>query len=266
MAYPQRLAAAFEAARGRTGLVPYLTAGFPDVEVTARLLARLQHAGALAAELGIPFSDPVADGPDIQRSSEHALRRGVHVGEVLGLVRRFRQEHTLPLVLMTYLNPVLRYGPSRFARDAREAGADGVLLTDLPADEAPEAWEAMAAEGLPTVVLVAPTTDERRLPLLLERASGFVYCLARTGVTGEGPGEAGDVAARVARIRRGTKLPVAVGFGISRPEQARALAGVADAVVVGAAFARAIAAAPDASAAEDAVVRLAARLIGALPG
>jgi tryptophan synthase alpha chain len=260
------LAGAFAAARGRTALIPFLTAGYPDLDTTLLMLARLERAGVLAVELGVPYSDPVADGPDIQRASEWALRRGVHLGGVLETAARFRRDHALPLVLMSYVNPVLRRGIERFTREAREAGVDAVLLTDLPADEAPEVWGALAAGGLDAVVLVAPTTGAGRLPGVVARARAFVYCLARTGVTGEGPGESGDLRARVAEIRRHTALPVAVGFGISRPEQARALAGVADAVVVGTAFMRAVAAEPAPAGCVETVGGMAEKLVAALRG
>jgi tryptophan synthase alpha chain len=228
------------------------------------MLERFTRAGTLAVELGVPYSDPVADGPEIQRSSEWALRQGVHLGTVLESAARFRAAHELPLVLMTYLNPVLAYGVERFVREARGAGIDAVLLTDLPADEGPEIWGALEAGALDAVVLVAPTTGPQRIAALVSRARAYVYCLARTGVTGAGGGESGDLPGRVAEIRRHTPLPVAVGFGIARAEQARALVGVADAVIVGAAFARAIAAEPDASAAVEAAGRLAETLVAAL--
>lgn len=238
------LATAFERSRGRTGLIPFLTAGYPSLEVSLELMRGFAGAGALAIELGIPFSDPIADGAEIQRASEWALREGVGVSEVLALTRRFREGSAVPVVLMTYFNPVLRHGVERFTTEARAAGADGVLLTDLPPDEEPETWERFDRAGLDTIVLVAPTTRVERLPALLARARGFVYCLARTGVTGRGGGETGSLAGRIAGIRAHTEAPVAVGFGISDAESARALRGVADAVVVGAAFMRAVAPGP----------------------
>lgn len=211
--------------------------------------------GALAAEIGIPFSDPIADGPDIQRASEWALSRGVGVGDVLQLVADLRRECELPVVLMTYANPVLRMGAGRFAVAAREAGVDGTLISDLPPEEGADLWEALDAVGLDTVMLVAPTTEEARLPFLLARARGFVYCLARTGVTGAGPGYSGALPERVAALRGRTRLPVAVGFGIASPEQARSLRGMADAVVVGAALMRAVAEEPSRGAAERVLAR-----------
>ncbi len=271
----RRLAAAFAAGRGRTGLIPFLTAGYPSLAATAEMLDGLAALGVRAIELGVPFSDPIADGPDIQRSSEAALRAGVGVADVLTLVRGLRARHDTPLVVMTYANPVLRLGVERFAGEAHAAGVDGVIVSDLPPDESPEVWSALDRAGLDTVMLVAPTTDPARLPMLLERSRGFVYCLARTGVTGAGGGEGGGLPERVAALRARTALPVAIGFGISDARQARALAGVADAVIVGAAFMRAITAAiaPHgvAGAAADraatgAVLALARELDGALAG
>ncbi|MFI5370755.1 MAG: tryptophan synthase subunit alpha [Candidatus Eisenbacteria bacterium] len=272
---PSRLAAAFAAARGRTGLIPFLTAGYPSLEANTAMLDGLAALGARAVELGVPFSDPIADGPDIQRSSEHAIRAGVGIPDVLECVTRLRRTRELPVVVMSYANPVLRHGVERFADEARAAGVDGVILSDLPPEELPDVWTALDRAGLDTILLVAPTTDERRLPVLLARSRGFVYCLARTGVTGAGAGEGGSLPERVAALRARTSLPVAVGFGISNAAQARSLAGVADAVIVGAAFMRAIAGAlaghggagADAErAAVTAVLDLARDLNGALAG
>lgn len=239
MSEPGRLAAAFSR-RDHTGLIPFLTAGYPSLAATDAMLDGLAGAGVRAVELGIPFSDPIADGPDIQRSSEAALRDGVGIPETFACVTRLRRKSELPIVIMSYVNPILRLGIERFATEARAAGVDGVIVSDLPPDELPEVWAALDGAGLDTILLVAPTTDETRWPRLLGRTRGFVYCLARTGVTGSGPGESGSIPERVAALRRHTKLPIAVGFGISSAAQARSLAGVADAVVVGAAFMRAI--------------------------
>ncbi|NOT33142.1 MAG: tryptophan synthase subunit alpha [Candidatus Eisenbacteria bacterium] len=263
---PRRLARAFASRQGRAGLIPFLTAGYPDLESSAAMIRVAAESGALAIEIGIPFSDPIADGGDIQRSSEHAVRSGVDVSAVLELVKGARAAgiDSLPIVLMTYTNPVVRFGVERFAREARDAGADAVILSDLPPEESPEIWGALDAAGLDTVVLVAPTTPDARLPLLMARARGFAYCLARTGVTGAGGGEAGDVSQRIAAIRRHTQLPIAVGFGISNAEQARKLASGADAVIVGAAFMRAIASSHDAKGAIEAFGKLSRELAGAL--
>lgn len=235
-----RLASAFAAARGTTGLVPFVVAGYPDFATSLDLLRGFARQKVRAVEIGVPFSDPIADGPDIQRASEQVLKNGDGAEQALALVEAFRRESQLPLVLMSYLNPLLRPGFDAFLGRAQRAGLDGVLLSDLPPDEAPEIWDAIDRIPLDSVVLIAPTTDERRLPALLERARGFVYCLARTGVTGTGSGYQGSIPERIESIRRGTDLPVAVGFGISNGRDAARLKGIADAVVVGAAFVRAV--------------------------
>jgi len=260
---PRRLSKAFAAAHGHTGLIPYLTAGYPSIERSLDLARGFVRAGALALEIGIPFSDPIADGPDIQRASEWALREKVGARESLDLVATLRRESEIPIVIMTYANPVLRVGLERFGKAALAAGVDGVLVSDLPPDESPESWRALDEAGLDTIVLIAPTTSDERLPQLLARARGFVYCLARTGVTGRGGGEAGALDQRIAAIRRHTSLPVAVGFGVSNAEDARRLRGLADAVVVGAAFMRAIGEDPEHGAIERAT-RLAEGFVEAL--
>jgi len=233
-----RLTSAFASRTGATGLIPFLTAGYPSLEVSLELMHALERAGALAIEIGVPFSDPIADGPDIQRASEWALRAGVGVRDVFALVARFRERSSLPIVIMTYANPVARVGAEAFAREAREAGVDGIILSDLPPDELPETWAAMDAQGIDTVLLVAPTTAPERLPLLLARCRGFVYCLSRTGVTGQSGGYAGSLDERLAQVRSACALPVGVGFGISTPADAAALRGRVDAAIVGAAFMR----------------------------
>ena len=238
---PSRLTQGLRERARPTALIPFVTAGYPSLDQSRDLLGELDAAGAAAIEIGIPFSDPIADGPDIQRASEHALRQRVGAPEVLELVRDFRRASSLPLVLMTYANPVLRLGAEGFAERAREAGVDGVLISDLPPEESPELWAALDRAGLDTVVLVAPTTGEERAARLAERARGFLYCLARTGVTGGSAGESSPIAERLAALRRLTSLPIAVGFGIASAEQARALRGAADAVVVGAALMRLVA-------------------------
>src|SRR5262245_22476147 len=258
-----RLGAAFSSARGSTGLIPYLTAGYPSLDGTLEMMRGFDRPGVRAIEVGIPFSDPIADGPEIQRAAEWALRSRVGASETLALVAALRKQSQLPVVIMTYANPVLRHGIEAFAEAAREAGVDGILISDLPPDESPEVWAALDQAGLDTIVLVAPTTDAARLPKLVSRARGFVYCLARTGVTGAGGGDASGVNERVAEVRRLTPLPVAVGFGIASAAGARALRGVADAVVVGAAFMRAISEDPSRGAAHR-VHTLAGELLSAL--
>lgn len=239
-----RLSTAFAARSGASGLIPYLTAGYPSLDESLAMLRALERAGAMAVEVGVPFSDPIADGPDIQRASEWALRQGVSLFDVLDLVARFRRESQLPIVIMTYANPVARAGAHEFAVRAKSAGVDGVILSDLPPEELPEAWRAMDEAGLDTVLLVAPTTSAERLPLVLARCRGFVYCLARTGVTGIAAGFAGALDERLAAVRAHSRLPVAVGFGISTADDARRLRGRADAVIVGAAFMRLVHADP----------------------
>jgi tryptophan synthase alpha chain len=258
-----RLGPAFAARRGATGLIPFVTAGYPSLDATLEMLRGFDRAGALAVELGIPFSDPIADGPDIQRASEWALRGGVSAAAVLDLVAQFRRESALPVVLMTYVNPVLRYGLEAFGARAHAAGVDGIIVSDLPPEESPETWDALARSGLDTITLVAPTTDDARLPMVLARCTGFAYCLARTGVTGQGPGWSGSLPDRVAAIRARTALPVAIGFGISGPADARRLRGVADALIVGAAFMRRVTDDPERGAG-DRVIAFAEELVGAL--
>ena len=251
-----RLAASFAKRANPTGLIPYFTAGYPSLDATLELL-RAAGPHCIAAEIGIPFSDPIADGPELQRASEWALSQGVGPHEVLTLVERFRQGGgDLPVLVMTYANPILSYGIERFAREAARVGVDGVIISDLPPDESPGVWSALDAAGLDTITLVAPTTPAVRLPLLVARARGFVYCLARTGVTGTGGGFAGVIDKRVREIRALTTLPVAIGFGVSTPEHARALRGVSDAVIVGAAMMREVTLDP----ANGAVQRVSAKI------
>ena len=217
-----------------------MTAGYPDRATTQALLPALARAGAVAIELGVPFSDPLADGPALQEASQVALESGTHLGHVLELTRDFRAAHDLPLVAMTYANPVLAYGAERFARDAAAAGLDGVIVSDLPPEERADVWAALAQAGLDTIPLVAPTTAAERLPRLLARASGFVYCVSRTGVTGDGRAFAAELDGLVEAVRSGTDLPIGIGFGVTDAEKARFVAARAEAVIVGAAIARVI--------------------------
>ncbi|MEJ2539543.1 MAG: tryptophan synthase subunit alpha [Gemmatimonadota bacterium] len=235
-----RIAQAF-ARRGEAGqaaLVPYVTAGFPELDSTGPVLDALVSAGADVIELGIPFSDPLADGPTIQASSFRALQNGMTVERVLREVATFRDRHDTPLVLFTYLNPVLRLGADRFTARAREAGADGLLLTDLPAGTDPALEETVHGSGLDLIRLLAPTTSPERIPDVARGGGGFLYYISRTGVTGASERLRHEIGAEVARIRELADLPVAVGFGISGPEQARTVAGWADGVVVGSALIR----------------------------
>ncbi|HEX6615962.1 MAG TPA: tryptophan synthase subunit alpha [Gemmatimonadales bacterium] len=220
-------------AGGRTALIPYLTAGYPTPEAS---LAALRAADAVSdvLEVGVPFSDPLADGPTIQRSTFEALRQGMTLAGTLDLIGRARLRK--PVVVFSYLNPILRYGLDRFLRDAEARGVAGVLLTDLPAGSDPAVEAAIGASPLDLIRLVAPTTRPERLTAALAGAEGFVYLIARLGVTGASAGLAADLAESIARVRRATALPIAVGFGISTPAQARAVAAAADGVVVGSAL------------------------------
>jgi tryptophan synthase alpha chain len=219
---------------GRAGLVAYLTAGDPDPRISATLLRGLPGAGADLIEIGMPFSDPMADGPAIQQAGQRALKAGTTLRGTLALVRELRRaDDETPIVLMGYYNPIYRYGPAAFARDAVAAGVDGVIVVDLPPEEDAELTDPAHASGLAFVRLATPTSDDRRLPVILERASGFLYYVAVAGVTGTRPADTASVAAAVVRLRRFTDLPIAVGFGIRTPEQAEAVARAADAVVVG---------------------------------
>jgi len=225
---------------GRRGLVAYLTAGDPSLDRTPALVEALEQGGADAVELGVPFSDPIADGPVIQRASERALRAGTSLERVLDAVRRVRRRSEIPLVIFTYLNPVLRYGFARFAAEAAAAGVDGALLTDLSVEEAGPFIGEMRRHGLDTIFLAAPTSTRRRLELVARYSTGFVYLVSRTGVTGERENISDLVAPLVERTRAVTDLPLAVGFGLSRPEHLAELEPLVDAVVVGSAFVRLI--------------------------
>ena len=218
--------------------VGFVTAGDPSLERTVEIAWELEGAGVDVLELGVPFSDPLADGPVIQRASERALAKGTSLALVLDAVVRIRARSELPLLLFSYMNPLLRYGLDRLARDAVAAGVDGVLVTDLPPEEAGE-WIAIARRsGLDTVFLAAPTSPDARLSRVAESSRGFVYAVSRTGVTGERNALSDDAAGLVARLKALTTAPVVVGFGISTPEQVRAAAEEADGVVVGSAIVR----------------------------
>ena len=225
-------------ADGKKALIAFVTAGDPSLDRTVDIACALADAGADILELGVPFSDPLADGPVIQRASDRALKRGVSLAGVLEAARRIRARSGVPLLLFSYANPLFRYGLDALAGDAAEAGIDGVLVTDLPPEEAGE-WTACARRrGLDTVFLAAPTSGEDRLRRIVEASRGFVYAVSRTGVTGEQAALSDDGAALVRRLRALTTTPIALGFGVSTPEQARAAAAVADGVVVGSAIVR----------------------------
>ena len=227
-------------ASGDRALIAYLTAGDPSPAATPALVEALEAGGADLIELGVPFSDPIADGPVIQRASERALRAGVSLRTVLDLVLQIRRRSQIPLVIFSYLNPIVRYGFSKFAADFAAAGADGALLTDLSVEEAGPFVAEMRKQNLDTVFLAAPTSTERRLALVAQYSTGFVYLVSRTGVTGEQSALSSQVAPLIQRMRAVASLPLAVGFGISRPEHLAELAPLADGVVVGSAFMRLI--------------------------
>ncbi|MEK7244921.1 MAG: tryptophan synthase subunit alpha [Pseudomonadota bacterium] len=233
---------AFLRAEGRAGLVTFLTAGDPDAKTAWEILKGLPEAGADVIEIGMPFSDPMADGPAIQASSLRALKAGQTLKKTIGVVARFRKaDRDTPIVLMGYYNPIYSYGVAKFLKDARAAGVDGLIVVDTPIEEEDELCGPARAAGLDFIQLVAPTTGEARLPKVLARASGFVYYVSITGITGTRSAAVSDVAGAVRRIRRHTHLPIAVGFGIKTPKQAAEIARVADAAVVGSALINVIA-------------------------
>jgi tryptophan synthase alpha chain len=224
-------------AEGRTGFVAFLTVGYPDVEATLRIVPALIEGGADVIELGVPFSDPLADGPKVQKASFHALEQGVTVKTCLEVVRKLREGGVeAPIVPMGYYNPLLAYGLARFTKDAAEAGVDGLIVVDLPPEESDEMLAACEAAGLRLIYLVAPTSTEERIREVAKRASGFVYCVSVTGVTGERDEIAPGLAEFVGRVRNATNLPIAVGFGISQPKHFEAVARIADAAVIGSAI------------------------------
>ena len=223
-------------AEHRKAFIAYITAGDPSPERTAALVLALERGGADLIELGVPFSDPIADGPVIQRASDRALRAGTKMQHVLEIVREIRRHSQIPLLLFSYLNPLLRYGFEKLARDFSEAGIDGVLLTDLCIEEAESSVSRLREYGLDTVFLGAPTSPERRLRLIAENSSGFIYLVSRTGITGEQSSISASAAPLAERMRALSDLPIAIGFGISTPEQVAEVAKIADGVVVGSAI------------------------------
>lgn len=259
-----RIDATFQRLRdsGQKAFVAYVCAGDPDFGRSLEVLLALADAGADVLELGLPFSDPLADGIVNQMAADRALKAGMTTRKVLELVREFRRQRDTAIVLFTYLNPVFTYGYEAFHRDAAAAGADGILLLDLPPDEAARNAELARGEGLRHIRLIAPTTPPDRLALLAAGAEGFVYALSRTGVTGSHGAPSADIATQVAVIRRHTATPVCVGFGISTPDQARAVARAADGVIVGSALVKQVELHPDQPAA--AVRAFAAPLIEAV--
>jgi tryptophan synthase alpha chain len=225
---------------GELGIVAYITAGDPSLDATEKIVCAAADAGADIVELGVPFSDPVADGPTIQRASERALRAGATLAGVLNLVRRLRAHTNVPLVLFSYFNPILQMGLEKFADAAASTGADGVLATDLTIEEAAAYRLILHGRGLDTIFLGAPTSTDARLEKIADSTTGFLYLISRTGVTGERESLPEELPALVRRARGFTKLPIAVGFGISLPTHVSALGGIADAAVVGSALMAAI--------------------------
>jgi tryptophan synthase alpha chain len=229
----------------KPALVAYVTCGDPNLAATREIVLAACRAGADVIELGVPFSDPVADGPVIQRASERALQNGTSLEDVLMLAREIRRESEAALIVFTYLNPVLRFGLERFCAEAAKAGVDGALITDLTVEEAGEYRRLMAAHGLDTVFLAAPTSTDQRLKAIAAACRGFVYAVSRTGITGAQKQLATDAQDLVKRIRKFTRLPVAVGFGISNAEQFAQVGNFADAAAVGSAIVQAIEQNPD---------------------
>ncbi|MET4805814.1 tryptophan synthase subunit alpha [Limibacillus sp. MBR-115] len=225
------------AAENRGGLVTFMTAGDPDLQTASAILSGLPAAGADVIEIGMPFSDPMADGPAIQAAGLRALKGGMTLAKTLEMVRGFRkQDQETPLVLMGYYNPIYAYGNERFLNEARDSGVDGLIIVDLPPEEDAELCIPALKAGLNFIRLATPTTDEKRLPKVMQNTSGFVYYVSILGITGTHSAAATDVAEAVARLKRHSDLPVAVGFGIKTAEQAREIARVADAAVVGSAL------------------------------
>jgi tryptophan synthase alpha chain len=242
---------------GELGIVTYITAGDPSLDATLQFVLTLAEAGADVIELGVPFSDPLADGPTIQRASERALKSGTTLAGVIDLVRRIRQSSQVPLVLFSYYNPILQMGLEKFARAASEAGADGVLAIDLTPEESADYRRILAANHLDTIFLGAPTSTDERLAEIAAVSSGFLYLVSRTGVTGAKDALPDDLPALIRRARAVTQLPIAVGFGVSLPGHVSVLGGLADAAVVGSALVSEI---ENAQSVEAASAALAARI------
>lgn len=261
-----RIAERFQALheRGESALVVFLSAGDPNLETTEALVRAMAEAGADVIEIGVPFSDPTADGPSIQRSSERGLAAGASLHRILDLVRRLRGDVEVPLVLMGYANPFFAMGGERFAKLAAEVGVDGVIVPDLPPEEGEGFYAQLESQGVDGILLAAPTTTRERMQRLAERTRGFLYYVSLTGVTSARDGLAEGIEEGVALAKEFSSLPVCVGFGISRPEQAREVARYADGVVVGSAIVDRIETAASPDAAVDAVAAFVAELKAAL--
>ena len=262
-----RIAARFAAlkAEGRGALIPFLEAWDPDAATSMAILRGMPGAGADLIEIGCPFTDPMADGPIIQRASQRALKAGGTLAKALAMVREFRGEDTrTPVILMGYLNPILSYGTERFCVDAAAAGVDGLIVVDLPTEEADMLVPFATANGLDIIRLVAPTTDEQRLPLVLNGSSGFVYYVSITGITGTRSASLSDLQSALPKVRAHTDLPIAIGFGVRTPAQAAEAVQVADAAVVASALIETLAASLDADGrpAPDSAQRVLAQVRG----
>ncbi len=234
-------------ANNRKGLIVFITAGVPDLQTTGALILELEKSGADIIELGIPFSDPMADGPVIQRSSQRALEAGITITKILKLVKGIRRKTEIPLVLMGYYNPILNYGEKKFIRDSVNAGVDGLIVPDLPPEEGENVIREGMAKGLDIIFLLAPTSTEERIKLIVQVSQGFIYYVSLTGVTGMREQKMDSIKPMIKKIRRLTDQPIAVGFGISSPQQAGEVAGLADGVIVGSAVVNIIERYPDKS-------------------
>ena len=228
--------------KGEKALIAYVMAGDPSLQETEQLVVELEQAGADIIELGVPFSDPIADGPVIQQASERALRSGTALRTILSMVERLRTRTQIPLVLMAYYNSIHAFGPERFCQEAAQAGVDGLIMPDMPPDEAGPLKGPAAAAGLPLIFLLAPTSTAERRTFVARQSQGFVYYVSLTGITGAKLLDLADVAKNVEKIRKVTHLPVAVGFGVATPEDAAKVAAIADGVIVGSAIVKLIAA------------------------
>jgi tryptophan synthase alpha chain len=228
--------------RGEKALIAYVMAGDPSLQDTEQLVVELEQAGADIIELGVPFSDPIADGPVIQQAAERALRSGTSLRTILSMVTRLRARTQIPLVLMAYYNNIHAFGPEGFCHEAAQAGVDGVIIPDMPPDEAGPLRGPAAAAGLPLIFLLAPTSTEERRTFVARQSQGFVYYVSLTGITGAKLHNMADVAKNVEKIRKVTRVPVAVGFGVATPEDAAKVAAIADGVIVGSAIVKQIAA------------------------
>jgi tryptophan synthase alpha chain len=247
----------------RRGFIPFITAGDPDLETTHHLIVELAQAGATLIELGVPFTDPMADGPVIQRASERALLQDFGISEILQTVARARKQTGVPIILFSYFNPLLQFGVEILGREAKAAGIDGILVTDLVPEEAGEFMSVLRGNDLDMIFLVAPTSTDERLQMVAERASGFIYAVSRAGITGPRTEVSVEAEKLVRRVRKFSDLPVAVGFGISNPDQVADVWRYADAVVVGSAIVAQIEAAASTGEVVSRVGRFARELIAA---